>query len=233
MAKPTGLTRKEWSDSKAVTLKSTKLGETLGTWETAWAACTAVGTRNYASYKKAITALNLVKTKVEEAKKACNKTLHKSTIEFLDAYPALITRAENLLKNHKLAYDDFVKNWKDVRVRAKAFMVKSEQEMDALISKADATVKHCEKAVTPDVKALGIKMAKAVIVELQTKQKNINETLADAREPKDRNVSPHPDDFPGDATNLFDECRQIQVNMTGKRANAEGDLQTAITKLGG
>lgn len=234
--KPTKLSRKEWHDAKAVTLKSTKLGEALGAWEAAWAKCEGPPERSYAAFAGAIKALNDVKTKVEEAKKVCNKTLHKSTLVFLDGYAALIGKAETTLKHHKLKYDGYVKDWKDIRVRTKAAMVKAEQDMDKLVRKADAVVKTCEQtAKVPNSpnRPKSVALGKTMLAELAQLQKATNDALSEARVPKAATVSPHKDDFPDDARNLFDECRQIQESIIGKRSAAEADVRAAMKKCGG
>lgn len=233
---PSDLSRKWWSDHKAATLKSTKLGESLGKCETALAETKDVAKRRYAAYGAATKSLEDLKPAVAVAKKECNTTLHKDTIKILDAYPAVIAKAANELMAHKTEYDKIVKDWADLRKRTKAGMVQRETEMDALIKKAETAGKLCAAAAArgdANLKSKAAAEAKKVLTELAAKQETINEFLSEARQPKDRHLTPHMDDYPGDAANLFNECVNIQKSITGKRGNAENTLKTEIEKAGG
>lgn len=234
MAKtPTDLSRDWWHKNKATTLKSTNLGQALGNWEAAWDACQQVMTRKYSNYDAAQAALAALKPAVATAKAACNKTLHGDTIKALDAYTKLIGNAAGVLMKHRTDYDKFVKDWADVRKQAKRDMVRGNTEMDTLIAKATEAVKAClvaSKGTDAAAKTDAITKAQKRLQQLADLQQKINDDLSAARVPTLRTIQPHPDDFPGDAAPLFNECVTMQTQIVGKRGNAENALRAGIAK---
>jgi hypothetical protein len=237
MAKaPTDLSQKWWHTNKAKTLKSTGLGAVLAVYETEWSKCEGPPDRCLEQFAKAEKALGKIEPAVKKAKSMCNKTLHKDTMTALDGYAPLIKRAGQELQRAQQVYQGYIDDWADIRFRTKAGMLKGQKEMEALLKKAEDTVTVCEKSAQAqknEFMAKSAALAKKVLAELKAKQQSIDETLSEARVPKNASVSPHADDRPNKAAGIFEECRKIQEQIVGERKNAESRLLAAIKANGG
>jgi hypothetical protein len=176
MAKtPVQLTVAEWKKAKAVTLKDPGLDKKLAEWEKAKKELDK--SPSIAEFKKCAAALKDVIAMSKTTSAACNKTLHKDTIAFLNGYPAAVAKISQGLQKQGEDYSKRVAAWNKKRVDCLAGMKQLEPLGEKLVAKFEAAQKTCEASKgTADAKR-GVNLAEQVLKEIKKFKETAKDTM--------------------------------------------------------
>lgn len=185
ITKAPNLTQQWWSKNKAKTLKSTGFGKSLKSWAEATKKFDAKKLHSLDEFDSLFSTFDKTIKVRDAALKACNKKLHKDTIEVLKSYDKLFMSSMKPYSARRSSYEARLLKWngsaakamKELQAQAKR-AIAVEKNTQSLIKAANAAKLANDSSKTQAVKKL-MKDFQSRAKDISTKSEQIFKPFED------------------------------------------------------